>query len=97
MRSANSYNCFAFFFETSKWFGFDASLPLKQRTTSKNSSSVLLLDALKRAYRRSSLQASRSARSRAIGVLRAVLCAENAHSRQRCWCLWSKPVNLGTS
>ena len=22
--------------------------------------------------------------------------AEKAHSRQRHWCLWSKPVNLGT-
>jgi hypothetical protein len=22
--------------------------------------------------------------------------AEKAHSRQRRWCLWSKPVNLGT-
>ena len=27
------------------------------------------------------------------GALRAVL--SKAHSRQRRWCLWSKPVNLG--
>jgi hypothetical protein len=53
-----------------------------------------LLDALKRACRRSSLQAR--ARSLEVRYRGAAGGAEKAHSRQRCWCLWSKPVNLGT-
>eukprot|EP00964_Phaeocystis_antarctica_P005330 scaffold2916_cov70-Phaeocystis_antarctica.AAC.1 len=63
------------------------SLPLPTRYT-------LALGALKRACRSSSLQASRSAREVRYPAAGGV--GEEAHSRQRHWCPWSKPVNVET-
>jgi len=57
--------------------------------------STRFLDALKRACRRSSA-ACRRARALEVRYPGAAGGAEKARSRQRRWCLWSKPVNLGT-
>jgi hypothetical protein len=55
---------------------------------------MTLLDALKRACRRSSLQASTGALE--VRYRSAVGVGEEAHSRQWHWCPWSKPVNVET-